>query len=144
MSGRDDRASLSERQKYVRAFNSTMIKIWREQIVMLGVIDTGALYRSVYALKMQADGKFLDVTFEQAFNIYGLYQDFGTGSNTFKGNGGDIGRANARRRRRWFSKKYFASVMNIQEFFADNVGRDFCRTVSNMLGSEMARSQAAP
>ena len=49
--------SQQEREKYVKAFNSTMIKIWQEQISLLGVIDTGALYRSVVALGMNADGK---------------------------------------------------------------------------------------
>ena len=41
---------LEERRKYVTAFNSTMVKIWREQINLLGVIDTGALYRSTMAV----------------------------------------------------------------------------------------------
>ena len=49
---------LEERRKYVTAFNSTMVKIWREQISLLGVIDTGALYRSTIAVRMTADGKF--------------------------------------------------------------------------------------
>ena len=29
-----------ERKKYVMAFNDMMLKIWQEQITMLGVIDT--------------------------------------------------------------------------------------------------------
>ena len=45
---------LEERRKYVTAFNSTMVKIWREQISLLGVIDTGALYRSTMAVRMTA------------------------------------------------------------------------------------------
>ena len=32
-------------------------------------------------------------------------------------NTGDIGKANGRHRKRWFSRKYFASVKNIQEFY---------------------------
>lgn len=72
----------SEREKYVRAFNLTMIKIWREQIILLGAIDTGALYRSVVAVGMNADGKFTSVSLSQKFNLYGLYVDYGTGSNT--------------------------------------------------------------
>ena len=50
--------AFAERKRYVTAFNSTMIKIWREQINLLGVIDTGALYRSTVAVRMTADGKF--------------------------------------------------------------------------------------
>lgn len=138
MSGTNDKAML-ERQKYVQAFNSTMLKIWREQIILLGAIDTGALYRSVVAVGMKADGKYTSVSLSQKFNLYGLYVDYGTGSNTPRGNPGDIGKANARKRKRWFSRKYFASVMNIREFFADNLGKDLADTVSNALTRDLSR-----
>lgn len=131
--------SQQERERYVNAFNATMIKIWREQIALLGVVDTGALYRSTVGIRTDADGRYLDITLEQAFNTYGLFQDYGTGSNTPRGNGGDIGRSNPRKRRRWFSRKYFASVMNIQEFYADSVGREFCTAVSNALNPDLMR-----
>lgn len=138
MSGANDKAML-ERQKYVQAFNTTMLKIWREQIVLLGAIDTGALYRSVLAVGMKADGKYTSISLSQKFNLYGLYVDYGTGSNTPRGNPGDIGKANARKRKRWFSRKYFASVMNIREFFADNLGKDLADTVSNALTRDLSR-----
>lgn len=131
--------SLDERRKFVFAFNNTMIKIWREQIALLNVIDTGALYRSTVAVATNADDKIVEITLAQAFNIYGLYQDYGTGGNTPRGNSGDLGRDNPRRRRRWFSRKYFASVMNLREFFAENVGRDFCNVISNALSPEIWR-----
>lgn len=137
MSGNDK--AMLERQKYVQAFNTTMLKIWREQIILLGAIDTGALYRSVVAVGMKADGKFTSISLSQKFNLYGLYVDYGTGSNTPRGNPGDIGRANARKRKRWFSRKYFASVMNIREFFADNLGKDLAVTVSNALTRDLSR-----
>lgn len=129
--------SVEERRKYVRAFNATMVKIWREQIALLGVIDTGALYRSTVGISMTADGKFIDITLEQAFNTYGLFVDYGTGRNTPRGNPGDIGKANGRKR--WFSRKYFASVMNIQEFYADSLGQELCRAISNALNPDIMR-----
>ena len=138
MSGTSDKA-FQERQKYVQAFNSTMIKIWREQIALLGVVDTGALYRSTVTVSMTADGKFTSVSLAQKFNLYGIYADYGVGSNTPRGNPGDLGRDNKRKRRRWFSRKYFASVMNIREFFADNLGKDLADTVSNALSPDVAR-----
>ena len=138
MSGTSDKA-FQERQKYVQAFNSTMIKIWREQIALLGVVDTGALYRSTVAVSMTADGKFTSVSLAQKFNLYGIYADYGVGSNTPRGNPGDLGRDNKRKRRRWFSRKYFASVMNIREFFADNLGKDLADTISNALSPDVAR-----
>lgn len=138
MNGTTDKA-LQERQKYVQAFNATMIKIWREQIALLGVIDTGALYRSTLAVRMNADGKYTSITLEQSFNLYGLFVDYATGSNTPRDNPGDLGRDNARKRRRWFSRKYYASVMNIRDFYADNLGRDLADTVSNALTRNISR-----
>ena len=120
-------------------FDDTMIKIWREQIALLGVVDTGALYRSTVAVSMTADGKFTSISLAQKFNLYGIYADYGVGSNTPRGNPGDLGRDNKRKRRRWFSRKYFASVMNIREFFADNLGKDLADTVSNALTRDISR-----
>ena len=154
----NDNEQLEARRKYVTAFNATMVKIWREQIALLGVIDTGALYRSTVGVSMTADGKFIDITLSQAFNTYGLFVDYGTGRNAPRGhrealsserNPGDIGsstkslcsakNANGRKRKRWFSRKYFASVMNIQEFYADSLGQEFCRTISNALNPDIMR-----
>ena len=139
MSGTDEQ--LEARRKYVRAFNATMIKIWREQISLLGVVDTGALYRSTVGVSLTADGKILDITLSQAFNTYGLFVDYGTGRNTPRGNSGDLGAGfvNRRKRKRWFSRKYYASVMNIQEFYADSLGQEFCRAVSNALNPDVMR-----
>lgn len=139
MSGANNDAALLERERYVSAFNDTMVKIWREQIALLGVVDTGVLYRSVVAAGMTADNKFTNITLRQNFNLYGLYVDQGVGSNTPRGNPGDIGRDNPRKRRRWFSRKYYASIMNLREFFADNLGKDMADTVSNALTPEIAR-----
>ena len=139
MSGSRNNA-VTERRKYVSAFNSTMVKIWREQIALLGVYDTGALYRSVSDAAMKADSEFLDVRLEQRFLLYGLFVDFGTGRNTPRGNGGDIGRDNRRRRRRWFSRKHFASRMNLQEFYADSVGREFCAVMVDIFENRAAQA----
>ena len=114
-----------EREKFVTAFNDTMIKIWQEQITLLGVIDTGALLASPKAIAMRADGRFFEVSLSQAFLEYGLWQDYGTGRETPRGNSGDIGRTKVRQRRKWFSRKYYASVMNIKEFYENNIGKSF-------------------
>ena len=141
----DSQSALKERERYVKAFNAMMVRIWREQISLLGVIDTGALYRSTVAVRMTADGKFTQITLAQSFNAYGIFVDYGTGSNTPRGNSGDLGDGfvNRRKRRRWFSRKYFASVMNIQEFYADNLGRQFCNAVSYALNPDLMRRSVA-
>ena len=121
-----------EREKFVTAFNNTMIKIWQEQITLLGVIDTGALLASPKAIAMRADGRFFEVPLSQAFLEYGLWQDYGTGRETPRGNSGDIGRAKVRQRRKWFSRKYYASVMNIKEFYESNIGKAFTGTLMRL------------
>ncbi len=62
---------------------------------------------------------------------YGLWQDYGTGRETPRGNSGDIGRTKRRKRRRWFSRKYYASVMRLKEFYEENIGRTFCGIFSD-------------
>lgn len=42
-------------------------------------------------------------------------------------------------KKRLFSRKYFASVTNIQEFYADSLGQKFCRAISNALNSDIMR-----
>lgn len=132
MENKTQQQAQDEREKYVMAFNDTMIKIWQEQITLLGVIDTHALLRSPISLPVRTDGRFFEVGLSQAFLEYGLWQDYGTGKETPRGNTGDIGRDKVRKRRRWFSRKYYASVMNIKEFFADNLGRQYQGIISDI------------
>ena len=126
-----EQQAIEERQKYVAAFNDTMIKIWKEQITLLGVIDTGRLLRSPIAIGLSADSKCSQIMLSQAFIEYGLWQDYGTGGEVPRGNSGDLGHAKKRQRRRWFSRKYYASVMNIKEFMADSLGQEFMGVISS-------------
>ena len=134
-----EQQAFQERQKFVNAFNDTMLKIWQEQITLLGVIDTGALLASPKALPVRADGRFFEVGLSQTFLEYGLWQDYGTGRETPRGNSGDLGRAKKRQRRKWFSRKYYASVMNIKEFYEDNIGKSFTGIISNALNKNFGR-----
>ncbi len=130
-----------EREKYVMAFNNTMLKIWQEQITLLGVIDTHSLLRSPIALPVRTDGRFFEVGLSQAFLEYGLWQDYGTGRETPRGNSGDLGHEKVRDRRRWFSRKYYSSVMNIKEFFADNLGRQYQGILSDIFNDREMRKR---
>ncbi|MBQ5547527.1 MAG: hypothetical protein IIT33_01635 [Prevotella sp.] len=129
-----------EREKFVTAFNDTMVKIWQEQITLLDVIDTGALLASPKGIAMRADGRFFEVSLSQAFLEYGLWQDYGTGRETPRGNSGDIGRAKVRQRRKWFSRKYYASVMNIKEFYETNIGKAFTGILCSALSKDFGRN----
>ena len=142
-----------------------MLKIWQEQITLLGIIDTGALLASPKAFPVRADGHFFEVGLSQAFLEYGLWQDYGTGRETPcklsaegelahtsaeaqpglrprnpRGNSGDLGRTKKRKRRRWFSRKYYTSVMRIKEFYEDNIGKTFTGILSNALNKNFGRN----
>ena len=128
-----------EREKFVFAFNRTMITIWCEQITLLNVIDTGRLLRSLKALPVRADGRFIDIGLSQSFLEYGLWQNFGTGKEIPRGNSGDIGRERKRQKKPWFSRKYYASVMNLRDFLADNIAHEFVGIVAQALDDNYLR-----
>ena len=136
-----EQQAFQERQKFVNAFNDTMLKIWQEQITLLGVIDTGALLASPKALPVRADGRYFEVGLSQTFLEYGLWQDYGTGRETPRGNSGDLGHAKVRQRRKWFSRKYYASVMNTKEFFELNIGKAFTGILSDFARNVNSRVQ---
>ena len=138
--GLSEEQALEARMKYVTAFNDTMVKIWKEQITLLGVIDTKRLLHSPISIGMSADGKFSQVQLSQAFLEYGIWQDYGTGRETPRGNSGDIGREKKRQRRRWFSRKYYASVMNIKEFYEESIGSEFTGILAAALDRKTFRA----
>ena len=139
MSNTNEQKSLEARQKYILAFNDTMIKIWKEQITLLDVIDTGRLLRSPISIGLNTDGRFSEVMLAQSFLEYGIWQDYGTGKEVPRGNPGDLGKPKVRKERHWFSRKYFMSVMNIKEFMAESLGHEFMGIISDALDADKFR-----
>lgn len=139
MSNTNEQKSLEARQKYILAFNDTMIKIWKEQITLLDVIDTGRLLRSPISIGLNTDGRFSQVMLAQSFLKYGIWQDYGTGKEVPRGNPGDLGKPKVRKERHWFSRKYFMSVMNIKEFMAESLGLEFMGIISDALDADKFR-----
>ena len=140
MNGNDQElAAFKEREKFVSAFNETMLKIWKEQMTLLDVIDTGALLASPKALPIRADGQFIELGLSQSFLEYGLWQNFGTGKETPRGNKGDMGRKKVRQKKPWFSRKYYASVMNLRDFLADNMAKEFVGVMAQSLDDKYLR-----
>lgn len=137
-----DNTAVESRRKYIEAWNKTMLDIWQERIYRLGVMHTGALWRSPLSMPVRADGRFLDVSLSQTFLEYGLWQDLGVGREVPHGNSGDIGREKKRQRRRWFSTKYYASVMNLRDFMAESLGREFTGMFANIDSDAQRRSTA--
>lgn len=117
-----------------------MIDIWQERIRLLDVFHTGNLWRSPLALPVHADGRFYDISLSQSFLEYGIWQDLGVGREVPIGNGGDIGRDKVRERRRWFSSKYYASVMRLRDFMAESLGREFTGLFAGLDADDLRRS----
>ena len=130
---------IEARKKFVEAWNKTMIDIWQEKIYKYHIIDTGNLYASPKALSIKADGRFYDITLSQTFLEYGIWQDLGTGREVPIGNGGDIGREKVRQRRPWFSPNYYASVMNLRDFYAESLGYEFVGLFANLDSDDLRR-----
>ena len=129
----DEIKTKEARQKYIQAFNRTMVKIWKEQIQKLGAVDTGLLLRSPMDAGTTTNADISEVQLRQQFIEYGVWVNYGVGKEVFRGNGGDIGREKKRIAKPWFSRKFYASYMNISEFFADSLGEQFCAAVTNAL-----------
>ena len=139
----------SNRALYVEAWNETMVQIWHDRIVTLGIYEsprrrsrTGEVHLldSLRMLPVSHDGEYYEVTLSHQFLEYGLYQDRGTGREKYKGNPGDIGATRKdgkprkyRERRPWFRIKYYASVMNLKEFLAESIGQDFVGILADAL-----------
>ena len=114
-----------EREKFVFAFNRTMITIWCEQITLLNVIDTGRLLRSLKALPVRADGRFIEIGLSQSFLEYGLWQNFGTGKEIPRGNSGDIGRERKRQKKPWFSRSWRISLRIMANYMQRKLGEEY-------------------
>lgn len=127
---------VESRQRFVEAWNKTMIDIWQERITNLGVFDTGALFQSPIALPIKADGRFVNLELSQSFLEYGIWQDLGVGREVPHGNSGDLGRDKKRERRRWFSTKYYSSVLKLRDFMAESLGREFVGLVADLDASK--------
>lgn len=123
-----------------------MVRIWREKINILKVVDTGALRNSVDQMISGSGG---DKTIVHTFLEYGLYQDMGVGSGYKKSHqGAGIGLAfldeeyreqhklgEPRKPRRWFSKKYYASVKVMAEVRTEMLAEEGAILISNIITS---------
>ena len=147
-------------QKYEDAWVDTMIQIWKEKIERLRVIRTGALHES---FSDQINRTKSGDTLKLKFLRYGIYQALGTGygyDSAEKGNNGDlkfldpayrerhrlnmqrkVGPAwggymtsgKPRKRRDWFSRKLFMSVIALREDLARITGEQAAMIICNAL-----------
>lgn len=128
-----------ERYKFLTSFYLTMVKIWEERITLLGVIDTKALLWSVHGVASKLDKEWKEAEYKWSYLEYGIWNNYGTGREVYRGNPGDIGRDKVREARKWMSVPLYASVMNLKEFMADNIGKEFLGIVSDALDYDKLR-----
>lgn len=128
-------ATDEDRKKYQEAWADMMIKIWREKIERLHVIDTYSLHQQMQENVISSSDTIS--TIQHKFLEYGIYQDLGVGNGYTKGNGGDLeildpvyraehNMGEPRKPRVWFSRAYFASIMVLKEQMAYMYGEEFC------------------
>lgn len=137
-SGKSDRpmATPEDRKKYIDAWTTMMVDIWREKIERLQVWDTWSLHHSVMEDSVSSQGASYDyVRIMHSFAEYGIYQDMGVGKGFSHGNRGDLGFTPVRQPRPWFSRAYFASYMVLKEQMSWMYGEEFCGMISDAINN---------
>jgi hypothetical protein len=115
--------TLEELAKFEEGWAAMMVDIWKEKIERLKAIRTGALYRSFGYTITGTVGSTR--TIAHRFLEYGIYVERGTGREITKGNGGDLGFTPNRKRKPWFSKRYYGSIMKLNEHEAKLMGEAY-------------------
>lgn len=111
----------------IAAWADVMVKMWRDRITELPVVDTWELYNSfIMHIIKQAGGDLSKI--EWAFKQYGIYQDMGVGRETGRGNSGSLktgltiganGKQKLKREQKpWYSKTFYREVMKLKEYMA--------------------------
>jgi hypothetical protein len=92
----------------IAAWADVVIKMWRDRITEIPVMDTQQLFNSfqLHVIK-QANGDLQRI--EWMFNKYGIYQNYGKGS---------FNNATNREEKKWYSATFFREVMKIKEYMA--------------------------
>lgn len=121
------------RRQYVEAFTGTMIDIWRERLVILKAIHTGALYKSIVSGVPVMNNDVSVVSLSFSFLSYGIHLQNGVGREVYIGNPGDIGRAKVRKKKPWFQPKFQASIYNIRDFMLASFNAQVVEIVDEVL-----------
>lgn len=132
-------------QEYSKGWYDKMVIIWRDRMDMLGIHDTGALRSSIEKGKFSMDEDGGAMAFH--YLEYGIYVDLGTGNGYYRGNPGDLHFLDPtyrlehklgapRKRKPWFNKSWYISVLVLKEKLADVLGEQFSGLFDNLKGRE--------
>lgn len=146
-------------RKWEQEWMKMMIKIWREQILGLGIVDTMRLYRDITGGISGSDM----ITIAHEFMQYGIYVAAGVGNGYNKGNGGDLEildpsvrkaarldkprrrgprwstkrmtSGHPRKERDWFTRKYLRSIYVLGDVERSLYGEAYMGTMSNVVSA---------
>ena len=155
-----DENILEDSHEYEEAWVRTMLEIWKEKIERLRVIRTGALHQSFdQQIQQSQRGDSLKMRFLR----YGIYQALGTGYGYVSAEGGNTGdlkfldkdyrhkhrldkkrkvgpawggyltSGQPRKRRDWFNRAFFRSVMALKEDMARITGDEAAKIICDAL-----------
>lgn len=148
--GREIRRPVTEEdiRKWEEGWTDMMVKIWRENIMRLGIFDTGALHDSLRGSTSDNGGQRV---LAHTFLLYGLYVARGVGNGYRRGNSGKddenglrfLGKAyrqehklgEARKKRDWFSGRYLRSITVLTRVERDLYGNAYMGTLSNVVSA---------
>lgn len=152
--------SENELKEFEHGWMTEMIAIFQEQIQRLSIIDKGIFYNSFSTV--YNDGASRQLIHQ--FIKYGIYQAAGSGKEIKKDNGGDLlvknetyreehylnkprkrgprwgggyTSGNPRKPRDWFFKKYYASVMKLQDIEALAYGDDYIGLLADAIRTDI-------
>lgn len=127
-----------------------MILIWKSRLKKFGLskrqldrrpFRTARLYNLMDKAAPKIANGATDLRFSFSHREYGIYVERGTGRGVFKGNHGDIGRENLRRKRRqrrhrdarpWKTRPLNRSILNLRDFLAESLGIEFVEIVESV------------
>ena len=142
---------------YIDEWTKTQLAIWQEKIERLKIVRSGALHQS-FTSQITNAGEGKDISMK--FLRYGIYQALGVGYGYTHDNGGDlefldveyrkqhrldeprkvspawggyVTSGQPRKRRDWYSKKLFMSVMAMKEDLARITGEQAASVICDAL-----------
>lgn len=150
--GKYDALTPEELDRFEQGWADMMIKIWQEKITRLGIIRTGALYRSLGYNIVGQNGRNREIAHH--FLLYGLYIENGTGNGYKVGNGGDLHflgkdyrRAHhlgePRKKRAWFAWRYYASIQKLYDIEARSYSLQYANKLREGLAQQMMNIQGS-
>lgn len=143
-------------RKWERGWAEMMVKIWRENILRMGIVDTRALHDNMAHQITDVAGQ---ITIAHEFMLYGIFVARGVGNGYRRGNSGKddenglqfLGKSyrkahkmgKPRKKRDWFANRYLSSIHVLSEVERDLYGAAYLGTFSNVVQAVFNGGEAA-